>query len=124
MIDQCAYLKEILQRFDLANAHVAPNPLPQGYHLMNHKGIINPKIRLLFQQVIGSLLYLILGSCPDIAYAVITLSKHVAKPSKEYPDHTLYICHSGIRFKHLMLANRLVHQTSRLYFQLAISPTI
>ena len=32
MIDQCAYLENILQRFDLINARVAPTPLPQGYH--------------------------------------------------------------------------------------------
>ena len=59
---------------------------------MVHEGVIDPKIRSLFQQVIGSLLYLMLGTRPDIAYAVIALSKHAAKPSKEHLDHTFYIC--------------------------------
>ena len=92
MIDQCAYLEKILQRFNLVNARVAPTPLPQGYHPMAHEGVIDPKFRSLFQQVIGSLLYLMLGTCPNIAYAVIALSKHATKPSKEHLDHTFYIC--------------------------------
>ena len=62
MIDQCTYLEKILQRFDLVNAQIAPTPLPQGYHPMAHEGVVDPKIRSLFQQVIGSLLYLMLGT--------------------------------------------------------------
>ena len=92
MIDQCAYLEKILQRFNLVNAQIAPIPLPQGYHPMAHEGVIDPKIRSLFQQVIGSLLYLMFRTHPDIAYTVITLSKHAANPSKEHLDHTFYIC--------------------------------
>ena len=56
---------------------MAPTPLPQGYHPMAHEGVIDPKIRSLFQQVIRSLLYLILETRPDIAYAVITHSIYV-----------------------------------------------
>ena len=92
MIDQCTYLEKILQRFDLINARVAPTPLPQGYHPTAYEGVIDPKIRSLFQQVIGSLLYLMLGICPDIAYAVIAILKHATKPLKEHLDHTFYIC--------------------------------
>ena len=92
MIDQCAYLEKILQRFHLVNARLAPTPLPQGYHPTAHEDVIDPKFRSLFQQVIGSLLYLMLGTCPDIAYTVIALSKHADKPSKEHLNRTFYIC--------------------------------
>ena len=93
MIDQCAYLEKMLQRFDLVNAQTAPTPLPQGYHPTAHEGVIDLKIRSLFQQVVRSLLYLMLGTCPNIAYAVIALSKHATKPSKEHLDRAFYICH-------------------------------
>ena len=92
MIDQCTYLEKILQRFDLVNAWVAPTPLPQGYHPTAPEGVVDPKIRSLFQQVIRSLLYLMLGTRSDIAYAVIALLKHAAKPSKEHLDCAFYIC--------------------------------
>jgi len=45
-----------------------------------------------FQSVIGSLLYIILGTHPDIAYAVTCLSQFSANPSKEHLDKALYIC--------------------------------
>ena len=38
-----------------------------------------------------------LGTCSDIAYAVIALSKHTTKPSKEHLDCVFYICHYLLR---------------------------
>ena len=49
-------------------------------------------MRSRFQQVIGSLLYIMLGTWPDIAYAVTALSQHAAKSSQEHLDKALYIC--------------------------------
>jgi hypothetical protein len=34
LVDQCDYLKKVLQRFDLQNAKAVPTPLPEGYHPM------------------------------------------------------------------------------------------
>ena len=34
-----------------------------------------------------------IGTWPDIAYAVMALSKHSANPTKEYISKVLYICH-------------------------------
>jgi len=34
-----------------------------------------------------------LGTCPDIVYAVTRLSQFSANPSKEHLDKALYICH-------------------------------
>ena len=92
MIDQCAYLEKVLERFGMQNARVAPTPLPQGYYPLDYNGPVDPKLRSHFQQVIGSLLYITLGTRPDIAYAVTTLSWHAAKPSSEHLNKALYIC--------------------------------
>ena len=119
---------------------------------MAHKGVIDSKIRSLVQWMIRSLLYLMLGTRSDMAYAVIAQSKHTTKPSKEHLDHAFYTCHYllgtwyysliciwwfhrgrldclyqfwlGIRFEYTMLTNRLIYQTSRLHLQVAILPTI
>ena len=37
-------------------------------------------------------MYLMIGTRPDIAFAVTTLSRHSANPSKEHLDKALYIC--------------------------------
>src|SRR5882762_6987244 len=42
--------------------------------------------------VIGSLLYLMLGTRPDIAFAVTKLAQFAAQPSEEHFSKVLYIC--------------------------------
>jgi hypothetical protein len=54
---------------------------------------VDEELRHRFQQVIGSLLYIMLGTRPDIAFAVTKLSQHAANPSKEHLQKALYICH-------------------------------
>ena len=53
----------------------------------------NPKHKSHYQQVIGSLLYLILGTHPDIAFAVTKMLQFAANPSEEHLSKALYICH-------------------------------
>jgi len=40
---------------------------------MPYEGTIDQEQQFRFQSVIGSLLYIMLGTCPDIAYAVTHL---------------------------------------------------
>ncbi|CDO75026.1 hypothetical protein BN946_scf184640.g1 [Trametes cinnabarina] len=91
-IDQCAYLEKVLQRCGMQNAKPAPTPLPAGYHPMPDTGTADPTLRSRFQTVIGSLLYIMLGTQPDIAFAVAKLSQFAANPSQEHLNKALYIC--------------------------------
>ena len=92
-IDQCAYLQTVLQRCGMQNAKSATTPLPAGYvPSKNLDGVTDPELRSRFQTVIGSLLYLMLGTRPDIAFAVTKLAQFAANPLKEHLDKALYIC--------------------------------
>ena len=75
----------------MQNACIAPTPLLTGYIPLEHTGPVDPVRRLKFQSVIGSLLYLMLGTRPDIAYAVIKMSQFSANPSQEHLDEAMYI---------------------------------
>ncbi|KAJ8488956.1 hypothetical protein ONZ45_g13761 [Pleurotus djamor] len=90
-LDQETYLQKVIRRFNLDNCNTARTPLPTGYQPEPHKGSVDPALRSRFQQVIGSLLYIMLGTRPDIAYAVVKLSQHSANPSKEHLDKALYV---------------------------------
>ena len=92
-LDQTAYLAKVLQRFGMTNAKAADTPLPMGYQPMPNNEPVNDAIRHKFQQVIGSLLYIMLGTRPDIAYAVTKLSQYSANPSQDHLNRALYICH-------------------------------
>ena len=45
-----------------------------------------------YQSIIGSLLYLMIGTRPDIAYAVTHLSQFCTNPSPEHYKAALHIC--------------------------------
>ena len=92
LIDQCAYLEKVLERFGMTNARSTTILLPQGYYLWFYNGQADLDLQSCFQQVIGSLLYIMLGTQLDIAYAVTALSQHAAKSLQEYLDKALYIC--------------------------------
>lgn len=91
-LDQTVYLKTVLTRFGMMDARIARTPMVEGYKPMPNEGPVDAKRRALFQSIIGSLLYLMLGTRPNIAYAVTKLSQHAANPSKEHVDKALYIC--------------------------------
>ena len=92
LIDQCAYLEKVLERFGMTNARSTTTPLPQEYYPLSYNGQVDPDVWSHLQQVIRSLLYIMLGTWPDIAYAVTPLSRNAAKPSQEHLNKALYIC--------------------------------
>ena len=90
-LDQIKYLKKLLDRFNMTNAKNASTPLPVGYTPLENKNPANQFIHQKYQAVIGSLLYLMLGTRPDIAYAVIKMSQFSANPSQEHFDKAIHI---------------------------------
>jgi len=91
-LEQKDYLRTVLECFNMHNARAAPTPLPQGYVPTPNTSPENPKRKSHYQQVIGSLLYLMLGIHPDIAFAVTKMSQFTANPSEEHLSKALYIC--------------------------------
>ena len=92
-LDQTAYLAKVLQRFGMTNAKSVSTPLPEGYHPTVNTDTVNTQLRTKYQQVIGSLMYIMLGTRPDIAYAVTKMAQHAANPSQEHLNRALHICH-------------------------------
>ena len=92
LIDQTLYLEKVLLRFKMVNARIAPTPLPGRYIPSENTEDVNHELRSLFQQVIGSLLYIMLRTRPDITYAVTKLLQFAATPFGEHLNKALYIC--------------------------------
>ena len=80
-LDQADYLKTVVERFGMSNARGATTPLPAGYVPVESKDQCTPEFRKTYQSIIGSLLYIMLGTRPDITYAVTKLAQFVANPS-------------------------------------------
>ena len=91
-LDQCTYLQKVIERCGMLNAKSAGTPLPAGYYATKNTEPIDVELCSHFQMVIGSLLYLMLGTRPDIAFAVTHLLRHSANPSQDHLGKALYIC--------------------------------
>jgi hypothetical protein len=92
ILEQKEYLRKVLERFNMHNARSAPTPLPMGYTPSPNSQPVDEQLRTRYQQVIGSLLYLMLGTRPDIAFAVTKMSQFASNPSEEHYQKALYIC--------------------------------
>ena len=92
LLDQCPYLETVVDCCGMTNAKPVPTPLSTGYQALPNTEAVDPILRQRFQTVIGSLLYLMLGTCPDISFAVTTLAQQSANPSKDHLAKALYIC--------------------------------
>ena len=90
-IDQIDYAMKVVKHFGQENAKPARTPLPAGYVPKPNNGTATSEQRSYYQSIIGSLLYLTLGTHPDIAYAVIMMSQFMVNPSEEHIQKALYI---------------------------------
>jgi hypothetical protein len=91
VIDQSMYTRKIVKRFGLENCKPVRTPLPTGYSPLPNEGECTKDERSYYQQIIGSLLYLALGTRPDIIFAVIMMSQFSANPSSDHTQKALYI---------------------------------
>ena len=67
-IDQHAYLDKIIKCFGLQNTNSTPTPFPQGYYPIHNDGLVNLALCTKFQTIIGSSLYIMISTQPDIAF--------------------------------------------------------
>ena len=92
-IDQSRYVDEIVDRFGMGDANPARTPLPSGaeVHLIKYDGEATPAEIKHYQQIIGSLLYVQIGTRPDISFAVSRLAQYAANPSPQHLRLTKHV---------------------------------
>ena len=83
LLDQTDYLIKVVERFGMSNARRANTPLTGGYVPVESDSKCSDSFRTTYQLIIGSLLYIMLGTCPDITYAVTKLAQFSTNLSME-----------------------------------------
>ncbi|GJU73263.1 zinc finger, CCHC-type containing protein [Tanacetum coccineum] len=84
MLIQSHYIKKILKSFDSFNCLTVSPPFEVGSKLTYNSARILAQNK--YAKVIGSLMYAMTCTRPDIAYAVGRLSRHTSSPDKEHWD--------------------------------------
>ena len=92
-VDQTDYLHKVVERFGMSNAQGAQIPLPGNTVPIESVEQADPDFKQKYQSIIGSLLYIMLRTRPDICYAVTKLAQFAANPSNEHMKCTYNICH-------------------------------
>ena len=93
VLSQTAYIDKIIKCFGLQDANSVTYSLDKN-HLLN-KGketrettessiSLDPVKIKLYQQIIGSLMYTVTGTRPDLAYTVTRLSQYLTKPTNQH----------------------------------------
>jgi len=92
-IDQSRYVLDIVNRFGQSDAYPTRTPLPTGAetHFRKHDGQASAAEIKLYQQMIGSLLYVQIGTRPDISFAVSRLAQYASNPSPHHIRLAKYV---------------------------------
>lgn len=80
-LTQSAYTRKVLERFGMLQCKPMDTPMDSGADLTK---VEEPLTNIPYRQVIGCLMYLSVGTRPDISFAVSKLAKYVEKPGETH----------------------------------------
>jgi hypothetical protein len=91
--NQSGYIAKVLEQFGMSNCRPRYTPMEEGLKLSPSPVQGNraetgeysePVDQSVYRQAVGSLLYIALGSRPDIAYAATTLGRYSSNPDQRH----------------------------------------
>ncbi|KAD2805656.1 hypothetical protein E3N88_39033 [Mikania micrantha] len=82
MLSKSHYVDKILENFNEGDTSVAQTPVDTTQHLSKNRG--ERVVQLEYSRIIGSLMYLMTCTRPDLAYVVSRLSRYTSNPSSEH----------------------------------------
>lgn len=82
-INQRLYAETVLERFGMANSKPVATPM-EKFQKPLPSDLSSPASNVPYRQAVGSLMYLMIGTRPDIAYAIGKLSQFSAQPLQHH----------------------------------------
>ena len=92
-IDQCNYLEKVLTKFQSTDTKAAITPLPTSWEPKANTGKAMAAEITCYQSIIGSLLYLMIGTRPDIAFTITHLLQFSTNPTEDHYKAAQHACH-------------------------------
>ena len=83
-INQTKFIKELIDRFGFKNLKPCKTPAELGIRLDKNNLATTPSDIQDFQRQIGSLIYLMTSTRPDLSYAVGLCARFISNPSSEH----------------------------------------
>jgi hypothetical protein len=88
-LSQQSYIKKVLQRFNMHDAKPVSTPIAPHFKLSATQCAstdedVEYMSRVPYSSAVGSLMYAMVCSCPDLSYAMSLVSRYMANPGKEH----------------------------------------
>ena len=83
-LSQSSYLSDILARFDMSDCKPISTPMEAGLQLIASPDIAPKELVRRYLQAIGSLMYAMQGTRPELAYPVSYLARFSARPTNQH----------------------------------------
>ena len=88
-LSQTAYAESILKTFEMSDCKPIATPFGSDTHFTKSQSPSTPEEErsmknVPYREAVGKLMYLMLGTRPDLAYAISVLSRFVANPGEEH----------------------------------------
>lgn len=89
-IHQTNYIEDILQAQGMSSCNPVTIPLEPATHLLppdsssSEINKSNSELKMIFQALIGKLMYAMVGTRPDLAFAIAILAKFTAAPTTQH----------------------------------------
>ena len=80
-IDQSGYIRQILERYGMSNSKPVSTPLAPGARFTKTKTGHEDVDAKLYQGIVGSIIYDMLCTCPDLAFPIQQLSQFSSNPA-------------------------------------------
>ncbi|XP_042858896.1 secreted RxLR effector protein 161-like [Penaeus japonicus] len=89
--NQTKYLEKILDRFKMSDCHVRNTPCDPS--IVTTSAVESDVLAYasLYREIVGSLIYIMTGTRPDICYVVTKLSQYKSKPTKAHLDAAKHV---------------------------------
>jgi hypothetical protein len=100
-LNQHSYIQKILCRFNMHDSNLVSTTIASHFKLSSSQCPRKDKdvvymSRVPYPSVVGSLIYAMVCSCPDLSYAMGLVSRYMASPGKEYSNVVkwilMYLC--------------------------------
>ena len=85
-LSQRAYLEDVLLRLGHSGSKTSPTPMIPNHQLLlaPEDHVPSPSFRQRYMQAVGSLMYAMLGTRPDLAHVVGVLGRHASRPNASH----------------------------------------
>ena len=95
-ISQGHFIDELTVRYRQESAPISPTPLSSGFEFTGEDSPSTEADKeemasIPYRSLVGALMYIMIGTCPDISFAVGCLSRYLINPGKRHWDQALRV---------------------------------